>query len=250
MAIQFGSYTFPRGFHVADVPSDSELTSSKLPRADGSTRPNSTRDAKRIVIRGGIIGTPGNTAQTQWDALLAAVNGGKQNLTLTSGRYYRDVQKTRMSNGFGGTHFGRIVDSISLTFEAGDPYQYSTTETSSLTNAIAASPTTKSFTVSTGNAPALPELRLTVGGSGAVSLEAMVTNQTTGEVFTLIGSVTGGDVIKVNSLDQTVLILTTDKMTLFDGLFPTLAQGVNTFEIAYTSGTITNIAVVYRARWY
>lgn len=250
MAIVFGSYTFPRGFHVADVPNDSEVSSSKLPRADGGTRPTGTLEAKRIVVRGGIVKKPSSSMQTQWDSLLAGVNAGKQTLTLTSGRFYRDVQKTRMSNGFGDTHFGRMVQSISITFETGDPYQYDATETQSLTNAISSSPTSKTLTVSSGNAAVMPELRLTVGGTGAVTLAATITNTTTGEAFTLSGSVTGGDVIKVNSLDETVSILTTDKMLLFDGVFPKLAVGANTIQIAYTSGTITNIAAVWRSRWY
>jgi phage-related protein len=250
MAITFGSFTFPRGFSVADDSGDSEVSSNKLVRADGGTRPNSTLEAKKITIRGGIIGKPGNTMRQQLDALKAALNAGKQNLSLESDRFYREVQKVRLSSGFGPTHYGRIVDTVQITFEAGDPFQYAATATESLTNAISSSPTNKTLTVADGNAPAMPELRLTVGGSGAITLAATITNTTTGESFTLAGAVTGGDVIKVNSLDQTVLIGTTDKMALFEGVFPKLALGANTITIAYTSGTITNLAGVWRSRWY
>lgn len=250
MSIVFGSFTFPRGFHVADMSGDSEVTSSKLPRTDGGTRPNGTLEKKQIVVRGGIIKKPSSTMRTQWDALKAGLNQGKQSLYLESDRFYREVQKVRFSSGFGPTHYSRIVDSIQITFEAGDPYQYDNTETQSLTNAISSSPTSKTLTVAGGNASAMPELRLTVGGAGAITLAATITNTTTGEAFTLTGVVAGGDLIKVNSLDETVLIGTTDKTSLFEGVFPKLAVGANTITIAYSSGTITNLAGVWRNRWY
>jgi hypothetical protein len=101
-----------------------------------------------------------------------------------------------------------------------------------------------------GNAPAAPELRLTVGGSGAVSLAATITNETTGEAFTLEGTVAGGDIILVNTLEETVLIGATDRTDLFDGLFPLLALGENAFSIEVCSGVLTNLDVYWRSRWY
>jgi phage-related protein len=83
-----------------------------------------------------------------------------------------------------------------------------------------------------------------------VTLACTVTNSTTGETFTLEGAVTGGDVIIVDSLEQTVTIGGTDKTSLFDGVFPTLAVGSNTIQVDYTSGTITNLSISHNARYF
>jgi hypothetical protein len=101
-----------------------------------------------------------------------------------------------------------------------------------------------------GNAPAAPELRLTVGGSGEVTLAATVTNETTGEAFSLDGTVEGGDIILVNTLEETVLIGAANRMDLFDGLFPLLALGENTFSVEVCSAVLTNLDVYWRSRWY
>lgn len=83
-----------------------------------------------------------------------------------------------------------------------------------------------------------------------VDLDATVTNQTTGEEFTLVGSLPDASVIIVNTLDETVLVNDVDRTDLFDGLFPLLALGNNVFNIVEPNELITNLDVYWRSRWY
>lgn len=249
--LQFGSYTFPESLTYNLMSFRSSVPSAKLPRAHGARVPRGYLAERRIEIRGLLKADfEGDTLQEQIDDLRAALMGGPATLSLPNDRYLRNVQKDDSGQDrYDQTWPERVAD-IAVDLITGDPFLYSDTESSDLTNAVSSSPTDIVVNNAAGNAPALPELRLTVGGSGAVTLAATITNVTTGEAFTLSGSVTGGDVIKVNSLEETVLIGSTDKTLLFDGLFPTLAVGNNTLRIAYTSGTITNLDVYWRSRWY
>ncbi len=249
--LRFGTYDLPESLTYNSISFRSSVPSQKLPRAHGARVPRGYLAERRIEIRGLLkreIG--GDSLQTQIDALRAALMSGPATLHLPNERYLRDVQKDDGGQDrYDQTWPERIAD-ISIDLITGDPFMYSDTEVSDLTNAVGGSPTDVVIANAAGNAPALPELRLTVGGSGAIDLAATITNVTTGEAFTLAGAVSGGDVIKINSLDETVLIGSTDKTLLFDGLFPMLATGNNTIRVAYTSGTITNLDAYWRSRWY
>lgn len=87
-------------------------------------------------------------------------------------------------------------------------------------------------------------------GGGDVTLDATLTNETTGEAFSLQGEVEDGTEIVVNSLEETVTVEGEDRMDLFDGLFPRLNPGNNTLNVAYASGEITNVDVTWNSRWY
>ena len=250
--LEFENYTFPESLTYNLVTFRSAVPSAKLPRAHGARVPTGYLGERRIEIRGMLkvdLETPA-TLQDQIDDLRAALMDGPQTLYLPNSRYLRNVQKD--DNGvdrYDNTWPERLAE-IAVDLITGDPFMYSDTESSDLTNVVNETPEDVVVNNAAGNAPALPELRLTVGGAGAVTIAVTVSNQTTGEAFTLSGAVSGGDVIKINSLDETVLIGTTDKMSLFDGLFPSLALGNNTIRITYTSGTITNLDVYWRSRWY
>jgi len=246
--LQFGSYVFPKGFYPAEEPLASQVSAAKLPRADGARVLTGLLEKKVLKVRGGLIHDSGLSVRTKVDALKAALQGGPANLYFDSDRYWRQVQKESSSFGYeSGTHYGRIV-TVEIDFVTGDPFVYEVAA-QNVSQAIASSPTTVPVTAG-GNAPALPQWSLTVGGVGAVTLAATVTNTTTGEAFTLAGAVSGGDVIVVDSLAETVKIGGVDKMSLFDGLFPKLAVGANSIQIAYTSGTISNFAADWNNRWY
>lgn len=249
--LRYGTYTFPATFHPAAVPGSRVVGAEKLPRADGGRVSPSYLDTKRILVRGGLAQGPMDSSdlRARIDALRAALAAQPQNLYLWSDRYYRNVYVGEQPEDYEPTGFGRLA-SIEIEFVTGDPFQYSTTETTDTWSAIASTGETRAITPG-GNAPALPKFAITVAGSGAKTLDWTIHNQTTDEAFTIAGTVTGGDVIDVDCLAQTVVVGAVDKMTLFDGRWPTLAAGVaNTLEESYDGAALSQIVTTYRSRWY
>jgi hypothetical protein len=251
--MKFGTYALPTGLYVAAQPSSRNVPSAKLPRADGARIPPGYLAEKRWTVQGGLTNSviatgAGSPLRTQLDNLKTGLAQGPTTWQTDTDRYWRNCQAVAFSESYEGTGFNRIV-TVRFDILTGDPYAYETAVQSFPTNAIAASPTVVTLTAG-GNAPALPQWSLTVGGSGAVALAATVTNQTTGEAFILSGSVTGGTVLVIDSLNETVTIGGADNMLLFDGNFPKLAVGANSIQVAYSSGTITNLGATWSNRWY
>lgn len=248
--LRFGTYDFPDSLTYNLQTFRSATPSGKRLRAHGARVPVGKLSERRIEVRGLLKRESASSLQAQLDDLREALMSGPEALYLPNDRHLRNVQKDDGGQDrYDNTWPERIVE-VAIDLITGDPYLYSDTESEDLTNALSSSPTTVVVNNAAGTAPAAPELRLTVGGSGAVTLAATVTNTTTGEAFTLAGSVTGGDVIMVNSLDKTVLIGSTDRFDLFDGLFPSLDLGNNSISVAWTSGSLTNLDAYWRSRWY
>jgi hypothetical protein len=248
--LRFGTYDFPDSLTYNLQSFRSATPSGKRLRAHGARVPVGRLAERRVEVRGLLKQESASSLQAQLDDLREAVMSGPATLYLPNDRHLRNVQKDDGGQDrYDNTWPERIVE-VALDLITGDPYLYSDTQSSDLTNALSSSPTTVTVNNAAGTAPAAPELRLTVGGSGDVTLAATVTNETTEEVFTLAGSVSGGDVIVINSLEHTVRIGSTDRFDLFDGLFPALALGNNSITIAWTSGSLTNLDATWRSRWY
>jgi phage-related protein len=245
-ALKFGSYAFPSTFYPSAEPAEAAVALARLPRAEGARASARLLTEKTLRVEGGLLQEATAPLRAKLDAMKAALQGS-QALYFEADRYWRNAQLRDFETSYEATGYGRMAR-VRLAFVTGDPYQYSTTETNT-NRVISASGQTLSVT-NGGDAPAAPSVELTVGGSGAVTLGATITNSTTGKAFTLAGAVTGGDVIIVNALEKTVTIGGTDKTALFDGLFWELATGANTVTLTYTSGTITNLVVKHRARYY
>lgn len=251
--LAFGSFEFPRTFHAADDNLDWQIPSIKTGRYHGGHSLAATLREKRLSVRGGLvkgpIGSVSSTLRAALDEIRDALGQQPQDLYIYPDRYWRNARAEMFRNPFGPTHFCRIAEEIEILFVASDPFLYSTTESTDTWSA----PTngeTRMIRVG-GNAPAQPTFRFTVGGGGAQSINFTLKNTTTDESFTLIGDVTGGQVIAVDTLDQTVKIGTTDEMDLFDGQFPQLnADTNNTLQITINSGTITSLVTTWRNRWY
>lgn len=247
-SLAYGSYTFPRTFSYSEVSGKRSLTATKLVRAPGSAVPLNWLSERTIQVTGTLLANTGTALETQKDALRAALAVTSANLYLTSGRYLRNARVEDAPESLGANWAERITD-INIRFVAGDPYFYDANTTSDNTNALTTSPGSVTISTVGGNVFALPQISLTVAGSGAVALNATITNNTTGDVFTLFGAVTGGNVILIDSLLQTVTISGVDRMDLFDLVFPTLAVGSNSFTVAWTSGGFTNMAATWRNRF-
>ncbi len=249
--IKFGSYSLPSAFAIVSEPQSSVLAVSRLPRANGARVSTRYVGEGVITLEGGLARDLGSTSDT---ALRTALDTLKANLQGTANlykhddRYWRNCQLRDFGINTPSPTLELRLHRVALSFVTGDPFQYSTTTTTN-SRTISASGQTQA-TTNAGNAPAAPAISLTVGGSGAVTLACTITNSTTSESFTLAGAVTGGDVIIIDSLEQTVTIGGTDKTSLFDGVFPTLATGSNTITVAYTSGTITNFSISHNARYF
>lgn len=245
-ALKFGSYTLPPTFSPTQEPASAVVPLSKLPGGAGSRASGRSLTGKTIQVEGGLVRTASNPLRDQIDTLKAALQGS-QALYFEDDRYWKEAQLRDFEARYEGAGFDRLAR-ITLGFVTGDPYQYSATLTTSDTT-ITASGQSVSVTNS-GNAPAAPQFVLTVGGSGAVTLNMTLANATTGESCTLIGAVTGGDVLTIDTLAEDVLRGTSGAIALFDGVFPSLAAGANSLTLTYSSGSVTDLALNFRARWH
>jgi hypothetical protein len=246
-------YTLPRGFAaVRSVNRSSNVPAAKLPRADGARVPTGYLEAKHFKVEGAFIYGPlsnlptGKTLRQALDDLNAALNGGPQNFTTDSDRYWPNCQKTDYEDTYGETGFNRHV-AVSFGLICPGGYQLATTATTA-TTAITATSQTLSITP-TGNAYSLPQISVTVGTSA--TLNATLTNAATGDSCTLKGAVTSGDVLIVDSLLQQVTRAGIDVTSFFDGSWIRLAPGVsNVITETYSASTITNLTLSYNARYY
>ena len=257
LLIKFGTYTFPPGFRVESIPGSRIMGASPAPRNDGGRVLTGYMGPKRIEIAGDLIQGPiANAADWRgsFDSLIAAIASGPADLYAGyDDRYFRRMQCETHPRNF--TRFGRI-GGVDLSFLGPDPFEYVAGNLNARNQAISGSGETWTVTNSSGNAPAAPKISVTVGGSGAQTIAFTITNESTDESFTLAGAVTAGNVIIIDPLaegtptDPKVTINSVDKMTLFDGVFPRLAIGANSWLAAYTSSTITAVRLEWRGRYW
>lgn len=242
------TYTFERTWHPADASVSNAVPVAKLPRTHGARVTFGYRQARRLVIQGGLLKGPiGGVTDfsTSIEALRAALQDAPFDLYFgEDGWYYTCCQCEDFREPYDGSSFGRLLAGGEIVMVAGDPFRYATQLN---TDSWGSPAGTRTITVG-GNAPAAPTFAIQIGGSGAVTLAMTLSNDTTNEELTLGGAVTGGDVIEVDTLAKTVEIASVDKRTLFDGPFPGLAVGANEIAIDVTSGTLTNITTTWRNR--
>jgi hypothetical protein len=246
--LKFGTYTLPGGFKVVSIERGRTIGHQKLARATGARQTAGYRNGVRVQVAGGIYRGPmdSSVVRDRQDTLRAALAQGPSRLWLYDDRYYRCMEPEQEPESYLATGFDRMAD-LQISFLGPDPLMFDVTPGTDVWSGFS-SGDTREITVG-GNAPAAPLLSITVGGAGAVSLAATITNETTGEAFTLTGDVEGGDVIEVDSLYQTVQIDGADRRDLFDLLFPHLTPGANTLEAEWTSGSISGIVTDWDPRW-
>ena len=96
--LKFSTYDFPAGFSVASNPSNSILEVTQRPYADGAIVGTPRLSEKVITIRGTLFATTASDMRTQMDALLAAVNSGRQKLYLWDDRYIYATKRSFSTN--------------------------------------------------------------------------------------------------------------------------------------------------------
>lgn len=252
--LMFGMYIFPPTFYIERWPTVRNMPSAKLARADGARVLVGYLEGKTFGLRGALVGngeaipTGALGLRDQLDQLRAACASGPTTFQAYDDRFFRNAQVSSFEERFGDTAFGRFVE-ISLEVVCGDPFAY---ETASHTGNLAVTASGQTLTLTNvGNAAALPTISVTANGAGA--LAATISNQTTGEACTLTGLVANGEVILINSLLKTVTAQAdgTDRLLLFDGLFPRLLPGPNTLAVQYLAGgpAVVGMGAVWVNRW-
>lgn len=252
LSLKLGSYTFPPTFYAEQIPTLRSIPNEKLPRADGGRQITGYLESKTFRVKGALVSgheaIPTGTQQTlraQLDALKAACNAGQVSFQTHDDRYWRNCQVSGFQEQYDPTGPARYVD-IAFDVMTGDPFAYGlTTQTDGRT--ITATAQTKSLSVG-GNAYTLPTISLTIGTG--TSADIVLTNTTTGEVATLNGSVSPGDVYVIDSLGETVTRSGLDKISLFDGLFLRLTPGTNVLKVEYSGATVTALSVTWNERYF
>ena len=232
-----------------------DVPSVKLARADGARVIPGYLGGKTFGLRGAlvsgsdVVSTGAGELRDQLDVLRAAVASGPTTFQTHDDRFYQGAQVSNFEESYGESNFGRWVE-IALEVVCGDPYAY---EFAGHTATLAVTASGQTLAVNNAaNAAALPTIAVVFAGAGTVA--ATISNQTTGEAFTLTGGVAAGDVVAVNSQKKTVTRTTdgADRFLLFDGLFPRLVPGANTFSVQYLAGgdAVTGLNISWVNRWY
>lgn len=262
MAFTFGSYTFPIGFAILSDDRGAELPVNKLARASGSTAlPRKLRE-KRISIRGtcmygaldcapnGRYGSYSNPLRAAMDDLAAGCALSPANLYIDSDRYYLNAQASNLAFSWTETGFNRIVKAV-VDFTCPDPFQYGQTSLSDSSWTSPANNSTKTINNSQGTASALPQITFNLASNAALGVT--LTNNTTGDAFTLSGTPSNSaTAVTVDSLNQIVTAASVDNTSLFDGIYPSLNAGANSFTLTLSgnSATINSIVFSWSPRWY
>lgn len=252
---KFAGVTLEPGFYVAEDNLPQQVPRAKLPRTDGARNIRGSLDARTIRIRGRLIGLGGTIGavdlRAKIDSLRSAIFASAP-ASLYAGRsdrYLRNAQCEGVREVFDATGYDRNVE-VELEFLAADPYYYSTTATSDSWT-VTASGQSRNILVS-GNAAAAPVFTFTIAGAGPVTLAITLTNNSTGKSFTLTGAAYGGDVIVVDTLNQTVTTSGVNTIALFDGIWTPMVGGgfSNSLTVTYTGPAVTSIATSFIARNY
>lgn len=251
--LSIGGYTFPRTFSVVENRIVNVVPNQKLARADGARAIRGSLGPRRIRVSGTLFGPNSPIGgvthfRNELDSIRAALhaNAPATMYTQYDDRYLRNVSCENIPEAYEPNSYDRMVR-LDLDFLAHDPFYYSTTlSTDTWTPTLTGQ--ARSITPG-GNEPALPTFYITAGVSGTTAWTIL--NNTTGVSFTITGTVTAGDVVVVDCLQQTVTISGVDKMSYFDGRWVALVSGVaNDMREAYTTTpTITRIVTEWRNRW-
>lgn len=251
--LQFGSYVFDRTFYPAEDDLPQIVPVQKSPRSDVNRGIRGSLGPRRLKIHGGWVGNPsaiigGVDIPTKLDLLLEAlISNAPSNLYFgNSQRYLRLVQCEDVPKVW-GSRFGRSVE-IEIPLVAADPFYYSLLTYTDVWHPPS-SGSTRVFVGGAQTAYQQPIYSMTVAGTGAKTIDWTFSNTSIGKSLTLAGSVTGGDIIIVDTLNQTVTIGGVDKIALFDGQWVELRAGSDTFTIAYGAAACSKISLLWQRRY-
>lgn len=242
--LKFNNYTFPASFYPVSVPGDSRLQVDPVPYRDGAIVSTPRAGEMHVEVRG-MLYSDASTLRTKMDALLAALNTGRQKLYLHSDRFTYATKKSVTTN-YDHSSFMRYCD-VSIVFLCDTGFWESETASSDTWSSPASGGT--KVVANAGNANAQPIYALTFGTAGIANVRLALGS----DYFTLLGPVGAGDVIRVDVAAKTVTLASSeaDKIAMFEGTFLSLTPGNNTLTYTLVSGpAVSQIVTSWRDRWY
>jgi phage-related protein len=241
--LMFGSYSFPnQTFEIAGLPIENNIQETKIPLKHGSNISTPYLNSRKIRISGTLHNQLSEDTHTQLLDMQEALLAGEGKFYYRSDRYANCYVKNIKPVYEEGTD--KAVARIEIDLVAQDPFLYSETPYSAAEDA---SGTTHSFDVfSGGDVFAEPNIYFYASG-GTISNNLLLQNLTTGEQMRWRGILNPGQTLSVNSGDMEVSYDILDGMSIFEGDFPTLLPGTNSFQFV---GEDCRITVEHRWRYY
>ncbi len=240
--IKFGTYTMQH-FSVSGISGGSRISETVVPRRAGVVISEPALSKRMITVQGVVWG---DDLRSKRDALLAALNSGRQKLYLWDDRYIWATKNSFTEDYQAGAF--QMYFNAAAEFVCDDPYFYSEDETVFDWDDVVAATDTDVIVVA-GQATVKPVIRLTADSTETADW----TIDIEGQEFAIQGEVTSGLVIKIDCENQTVTNNSTgaDLFALFDGEFPELAVGNNYIEYTRESGTaaISRIEAEWVDKW-
>ncbi|BDI27982.1 hypothetical protein CCAX7_000330 [Capsulimonas corticalis] len=241
--LQYGGYTFPGTMRPAGGEAPADLAEQERPRADGSSTQIARQKSRILTIRGEITAADADSLNVIYEAMRAACAPG-QVAALYHGRDDRYVmaQAEGWTTDYSDGMLYGVVTAIAITFRAKDPAWFDATATTPTLSSAGGT------IVNAGTAPSKPVWTITIGtgGTGSVTL----TNSTTGETATIIGTFTSGDVIVIDRAAYTVKLNGVANFGLLTGRIPEIGVGSNTIAPSASTVSIASLACSYTARRY
>lgn len=245
--LRFAGYDLPITVRPDGGSADVDLGESELPRQDGSLTQVGRAKSRLLTVRGDVYGDTPDALWAALDSFRAACARGTSGQLFfgRDDRYYNAQVETFTDSYTEGLLWGSVA-TVAIGFKASSPY------------ALATAPDTVVF--ATGGSPwtldpdgdsdagALPAWSLTIGaaGTGPITL----TNATTGEICTLLGTFGAGDVIVLNRDGYTVTQNGAANFGLLGGRIPRLTPGVNTISLTLGgTATVSAFSATYTPRW-
>jgi phage-related protein len=252
VTIQFGDYVLPNTINTAEIEEEARIADEKTPGADGvyvSDPPK--KDALKITVSGLLVCPKGGQLRDKMDVLKKNCNVGSalNKLYLETDRYIW-AQVNSFTSDFSPGRFQSECQ-VEIEFFCPDPFFYSDGD---LDEDVWTGPVTETehvFKIG-GTADGYPviEVELDTASGTTADLSFALEDQ----AFTLNGEIVDGDIIVIDSEAETVTLKAdgSDKMSLFDGVFPSFTAGDNTLYYEKVSGdpVAASITTKWRKRWH
>jgi len=175
--IAFGGYTFPAGFRVVDVETDTIIDEVKIPFLDGTSAPIGSRSSKVIHISGtiggfGAVDSSGNNIMTsdqadaEFQTMVSYLESGYQQLSFgqSPARYLNAQKRKLLKTALDGA--GRRALQVDLELIAQDP-RWLSIAVHTVTPTLVVGGNATNAVTNAGTAITYPKLTLTCAGSGA-----------------------------------------------------------------------------------
>lgn len=230
------------------IPAKRKLSIESLARSNKSKITGAFYDKRTITVRVGIAQPTRALVETALDTLMGLLQGQDKILILQQSgglRKYTSTLADVVIERGGGSYL-----EMDLVFETSDHFGYDINPTLLLqvTN-FTSYQKTDQITVGGSADWQAPVITITWSAiSGGTSASVSVGNGETGQTITVTRTYTAGDVLEVDSLNQTVKVNGIE--VSFSGAFPEWAPGIGylTYLDTFTARTFSNTTRHYR-RW-